>query len=973
MMKQMLPLVPLCFFVFLSTAHAQWASDPAVNNPIVRAGNNQTGHRIVSDGRGGAIACWTDERVMVSSSDVYAQRIDKDGFVRWTVNGIVVSNATNSQSGPDIVSDGAGGAIIAWTDTRDGNNDIYIQRIDSSGNVLWTPNGVAVTSDTSNQADPKLTSDGRGGAIVVWNQGTGGFPPGSKIYAQRYDANGTARWGSQVLVSGTLRYSNAPSIVSDGHGGAYIAYAYYPRPEYDVYAQRLDSSGVVQWAARGVGIATGSGTQDSPLLVGDGMGNAFLGYLNWTSTTLANLHIVVLRPDGTQAASLRATSTNGGQLNHNLVNIAPGKLAIAWQDGRTAGKVRAYAQILDTTGAKMWAEDGVAVSNRTGDQIAPSIVSDGSGGVIVAFEDKTKGALNTDIYAQRLSPAGAPLWTAAGAPVCTANNSQQFARMLPDGHNGAIVAWEDYRPSFSNVEIYASRILADGSFPKSPPQLALSTKNLDFGAVAINSTSSRQLTLSNPGGAAVTIASISSSDPQFSLTPDDNTIPPGGDVTAFARFTPASKNTFSATFIINSNSVAGPDTVRVTGRGTGVAAIQVDKTTMSFGMVEVGSGKSLPLLITNPGTDTLIISNISTSNSSFTVSVASRVLAPGASFTDSVRFTPAAPGPISANLTLTSNAAGSPTIVSLTGTGAGVVTLTMDNTNISFGEVAVGANKDATVTITNTGNDTLRISAFTSGNPRFTLETPLAGIAPNSDKTFTLRFAPNAAGPISGSFTVTSNAVSSPHSINVDGVGVVSPAISFSPSQLSFDTVKVGNTKDLTLTILNPGGQTLSVSSITCTNADFSAVAGQCEVAGGSSFSETIRFTPSALGDRSGVLIIVSNAPGSPDTVRVHGVGSDVSDVQQLSAIPGEFTLSQNYPNPFNPTTAIEFSIPKHGELRLSVFDHDGRELAVLAEGEYQPGAYSCSFDASGLASGVYVYRLSFNGTTVARKMLLLR
>ncbi|MCZ7555993.1 MAG: choice-of-anchor D domain-containing protein [Bacteroidia bacterium] len=973
MTKQMLPLVFLFFFVFSFTTHAQWASSPAVNNPIVRAGNNQTGHRLVSDGQGGAIFCWTDERVMVASSDVYAQRIDKDGYVRWTVNGVVVSSATNSQSGPDIVSDGAGGAIIAWTDTRNGNNDIYIQRIDASGNVLWTPDGIAVTTDTSNQADPKLTTDGRGGAIVVWNQGHWRLPPGSKIYAQRYDANGTARWSTPVLVSGTLRFSNAPSITSDGKGGAYIAYAYYPRPEYDVYAQRLDSNGVVQWAAKGVGVATSSGSQDAPLLVGDGTGNAFLGYLDWTSTTQANLHIVVLRPDGTQATSLRATSTNGGQLNHNLSNIAPGKLAISWQDGRTAGKVRAYVQVLDTNGTKMWAADGVAVSNRTGDQVAPSVVSDGSGGVIVAFEDKTKGALNTDIYAQRVSDAGAPLWTAAGVPVCTANNSQQFARMLPDGQNGAIVAWEDYRPSFSNVEIYASKILADGSFPIAPPQLTLSSKALDFGDVAINSTSSKQITLSNPGGAAVTIASISSSDPQFSLTPDDNTIPPGGDVTAFARFTPAGKNSFSATIVINSNSSSGPDTIRVTGRGTGAAAIQVDKTTMSFGTVTIGASKSLPLLITNPGTDTLNVSSITTSNASFTVSIASRVLAPGASFTDSVRFAPSATGPITANLTLNSNAAGSPTVISLTGTGAGVVTLTMDNTTISFGDVTVGANKDASVTITNTGNDTLRISTFTSSNPRFTLETPLSVIAPSAAKAFTLRFAPNAAGPLSGTFTVTSNAVSSPHTITVDGVGVVSPAISFSPTQLLFDTVKVGNTKDLTLTILNPGGQTLSVSSITSTNADFSAVAGQCEVAGGSSFNETIRFAPSVLGDRSGVLIIVSNAPTSPDTVLVRGVGSDVSDVQQLNARPGEFALAQNYPNPFNPSTAIRFSIPAQGALRLSVLDHLGREVAVLAEGVHAPGTYTCSFDATSLASGLYIYRLSFEGNTISRKMLLLR
>ncbi|MDT8323322.1 MAG: hypothetical protein RRA94_04345, partial [Bacteroidota bacterium] len=269
-------LLPLFFLTPFMITQAQWNSDPSLNNIICQEGSNQTAPRIVSDGAGGAIICWHDQRAPQAAFDVYAQRIDKDGFVRWTVNGNVVTSAWNSQSKPEMVSDGAGGAIIAWTDTRDGNNDVYAQRIDGSGNVLWTADGVPVATDVTNEADPRLISDGRNGAIITWNAGTGGFPPTSKIYAQRIDGSGLPLWGNPVTISGNLRFSNAPSIASDGAGGAYIAYAYYPRPEYDVYAQRIDSSGVIKWAANGVPIANNSGTQDSPLLVADGTGNAFL-------------------------------------------------------------------------------------------------------------------------------------------------------------------------------------------------------------------------------------------------------------------------------------------------------------------------------------------------------------------------------------------------------------------------------------------------------------------------------------------------------------------------------------------------------------------------------------------------------------------------------------------------------------------------------------------------------------------------
>ena len=134
-------------FLFLAPVmltHAQWNSDPSSNNPICLAGNIQKATQIVSDGKGGAILCWSDERSAQNFYSVYAQRIDRDGFVRWAENGIAVSPVSDSQARPEIISDGAGGAIIVWSDTRSGTEDVYAQRIDSSGNALWKAEGVSV-------------------------------------------------------------------------------------------------------------------------------------------------------------------------------------------------------------------------------------------------------------------------------------------------------------------------------------------------------------------------------------------------------------------------------------------------------------------------------------------------------------------------------------------------------------------------------------------------------------------------------------------------------------------------------------------------------------------------------------------------------------------------------------------------------------------------------------------------------------
>jgi hypothetical protein len=87
--------------------------------------------------------------------------------------------------------------------------------------------------------------------------------------------------------------------------------------------------------------------------------------------------------------------------------------------------------------------------------------------------------------------------------------------------------------------------------------------------------------------------------------------------------------------------------------------------------------------------------------------------------------------------------------------------------------------------------------------------------------------------------------------------------------------------------------------------------------------------------------------------------------------LPSEFKLAQNYPNPFNPSTRIEYQLSKSGYVTLKIYDILGREIKTLVEGNEKAGNYSVSFNATKLASGVYFYRLSANGFTSVKKMVL--
>jgi len=101
--------------------------------------------------------------------------------------------------------------------------------------------------------------------------------------------------------------------------------------------------------------------------------------------------------------------------------------------------------------------------------------------------------------------------------------------------------------------------------------------------------------------------------------------------------------------------------------------------------------------------------------------------------------------------------------------------------------------------------------------------------------------------------------------------------------------------------------------------------------------------------------------------------GPTTSVHPDFSLLPGSFQLAQNYPNPFNPTTTIGFQISDYGLVTLKVYDLLGREVATIVNERLEPGTYTRQWDAAGLASGVYLYRLISLDFVETRKLVLIR
>jgi hypothetical protein len=207
--------------------------------PVCTAANLQYYIQAVSDKSCGAIITWEDSRA--GNRDIYAQRLDRYGNIKWTTDGAAISTAPGDQMEQQIIADDLGGAIITWEHVSAGYRDVYAQAIDIGGAVQWTIDGVAICTAPENQSEPKLASDMNNGAIITWTDYRFAY---ADIYTQKIDASGAVQWAADGVVLSEANVNQVyPEIASDGDFGAIVAWPDYRYGGHDIYAQRIERNG----------------------------------------------------------------------------------------------------------------------------------------------------------------------------------------------------------------------------------------------------------------------------------------------------------------------------------------------------------------------------------------------------------------------------------------------------------------------------------------------------------------------------------------------------------------------------------------------------------------------------------------------------------------------------------------------------------------------------------------------------------
>lgn len=313
-----------------------------------------------------------------------------------------------------------------------------------------------------------------------------------------------------------------------------------------------------------------------------------------------------------------------------------------------------------------------------------------------------------------------------------------------------------------------------------------------FGNVAVGTISTLTVTLLNNGSSNISVSALSVAGPGFNIANAPATpfaIASGGNMPLSVTFSPTSSGAVSGAVTVTSNASTPQTTVALTGTGvtnTGVS-LNVAPTSLPFGTVSVGGTSTMSVTATNTGQSTVTIptGGITFTGTGFSLgNLALPVtIAVGGNAVIPIVFTPAASGAVTGSATIVSNAANSPAVISLSGTGTTAPTpsLAVNSSSVSFGNVAVGVNSTMNVTLSNSGTAAAAVSAINFSGPFSlgSLAVPF-NLATNANVSIPLVFTPTATGNATGSASIVSNAPNSPLIIKLSGSSSLAHSVDLS-------------------------------------------------------------------------------------------------------------------------------------------------------------------------------------------------
>jgi hypothetical protein len=423
-------------------------------------------------------------------------------------------------------------------------------------------------------------------------------------------------------------------------------------------------------------------------------------------------------------------------------------------------------------------------------------------------------------------------------------------------------------------------------------QLVVMPGTVSFGNVALGTSQTQPIVLTNSGGSDLTITQASVNNSAFKLSGLSHpfTLAAGKSVSCIVSFAPQSPGSTSGSVVIATqtfyskrkrrSATYSTSTVPVSGSGVTAGQLTANPQNLSFGNVQVRSSQTIAETLTNSGGSSLTISQTTLTGTGFSLPglTLPTILLPGQSVAFGLTFTPQSSGTVSGSLSVTSNGSNPNFAVGLAGTGVLTPgTLSAKPSGLNFGNVQLGNSKGQTVTLANSGGSSVTISQANLSSSSFDvngLTLPLT-VNVGQSTVFDVVFSPQVGGSLTGSLAIVSNASNSTLNIPLSGTGVMPGILSANPTSLSFGSVATGSSQTLSETLTNSGGSALVISQITSNGLgfSFSGVTPPITLNPGQNFTFSAKFAPTTAGSSTGAISITSNASNPSLSLALSGSG----------------------------------------------------------------------------------------------------
>ena len=442
-------------------------TSPTNNFSVATAG---TGYflapSVCSDGRGGFWVAYVDSP-STGDTDIRLERLSGDGTGDHFV---IVTNDAANQHQPRVLASDSGGVYVAWRDTRNAattSDDIYVQYVGPEGLVRWAANGVQCTNAAGSQHTPFL-GEGSSGVLVAWMDERNGIGNTDVYYARVTHSGvlGTAAGGSIVSDDASDAQELSGARADDG-----ILLVWRGGAGSDIHGQHLSSFGFENWGFLGeLVICSAAGIQANPSVVADGENGAYVAWQDFRSG-VNDIYVQRVSEDGVLDFTANGTHLCNAANDQTFPRTTPdgaGGVMVAWIDARVS-PASIFAQRVSPNGAPLWTANGVDVAS--GIDNTPydhALVADGLGGAFVAWSEARVNGV--DLYGQRLSSTGAVQWSSAGALLSAAPQTQDRVAIAAGAENSLLAVWEDFRDAL-DINLYAQRIDRFGFLGEPAPNL----------------------------------------------------------------------------------------------------------------------------------------------------------------------------------------------------------------------------------------------------------------------------------------------------------------------------------------------------------------------------------------------------------------------------------------------------------------------------------------------------------------------